>query len=222
MPSAEAAPSDCLAAPPWAGPHVFLWGLRRGAMRELHDAKAAARAEARARRAALAAAGASAAAELVQVFRCHLVLPRGAVVAGYCPIATELDPRPLLHHLVASGHRCALPVVVGRGRPLVFRAWTPQSVLEAGAFGVPVPPATAAELRPDVVLVPLLAFDRQGYRLGYGAGFYDRTLERLRAAGPVLAVGLGYAGQEVAAVPHDARDQPLNWIVTERAALKLR
>jgi 5-formyltetrahydrofolate cyclo-ligase len=113
----------------------------------------------------------------------------------------------------------ALPVVTARGLPLGFRRWRPGDVLVSGAFGLLVPGPSAEPVMPQLVLVPLLAFDRQGGRLGYGAGFYDRTLAVLRAAGPVIAIGVAYADQEVPAVPVEPHDQPLDWIATEREIL---
>ncbi len=163
-------------------------------------------------------AGAAALA-VAERFLAEVPLPAEPVVAAYAPIRDELDPLPLLARLHAAGRRCALPVVTGRDRPLGFRAWRPEAGLVAGPFGIAEPGPEAAALIPSVVIVPLLAFDRAGRRLGYGAGFYDRTLAALRRAGPVLAVGIGYAAQEVTAVPVDALDQPLDWIVTERAAM---
>ncbi len=141
----------------------------------------------------------------------------GTAVSGYWPIGDELDCRPLLHRLVAAGSVVGLPVVVARRAPLAFRAWTPGAAMAAGVLAIPVPAGDAAAVVPSVLIVPLLAFDRSGYRLGYGGGYYDRTLAALRASGgPVLAVGYGFAAQEVAAVPHDDTDQRLDWIVTER------
>lgn len=145
----------------------------------------------------------------------------GAVISGFWPFGPEIDLRPLLHRLHAAGHPIALPVVVRRGLPLIFRAWRPGQELIAGSFGVPRPDKDQPELTPAVLIVPLLAFDRLGYRLGYGGGFYDRTLERLRAQGPVLAVGVGFAAQEVPAVPRDATDQRLDWMVSEREAFPI-
>ena len=138
----------------------------------------------------------------------------GAVVSGFWPMGEEIDVRPLLIQLHSRGYRCALPVVTPKGTPLVFRAWAPDDVLEAGGFGTSHPPATQGEVTPDVALVPLLAFDVAGYRLGYGGGYYDRTLEKLRG-GRVLAVGVAYSFQQIEAVPHGPQDQRLDWIVTE-------
>jgi 5-formyltetrahydrofolate cyclo-ligase len=187
------------------------------------DAKRALRAEARARRRAAAAAlpPAQAGAAAAENFFGAIPVPAGAVVSGYWPMADEMDPRPILHRLAAAGHVIGLPVVIGRGAPLVFRRWHPGTDLVAGTFGVMTPGPEAPEVVPRVVLVPLLAFDRAGYRLGYGGGFYDRTLEALRAKGEVLAVGLGYACQEVAAVPREPTDQRLDWLVTERAVIRV-
>ena len=144
----------------------------------------------------------------------------GMVVSGYWPMGDEIDPRPLLALLAAAGCRVALPVVTGPGRCLDFRAWTPGDPLEPGPFGTSHPPAASPPLRPELLLVPLLAFDRRGWRLGYGGGFYDRTLAALRRDGGALAVGVAFAVQEVAAVPHDQYDQPLDGLATEVGAFR--
>jgi 5-formyltetrahydrofolate cyclo-ligase len=147
------------------------------------------------------------------------------VVSAFWPLADELDTRPLIAALAARGHRIGLPVVVKRGQPLLFRQWTPETVLVQGSFRVMTPPPESPEVVPSLLIVPLLAFDRAGYRLGYGGGFYDRTLHNLRTAartgGKVLAVGVALSAQEVPAVPRDETDQPLDWIVTEREAFAL-
>ena len=144
------------------------------------------------------------------------------IVAGYWPVGGEIDPRPLLTELIALGASCALPVTTARDAPLRFRRWTPETVLVADALGVLAPPTTAAEIDPDLFLLPLLAFDRLGRRLGQGAGCYDRTLTDLRARSrPALAVGLAFSVQEMALVPAEAHDQPLDWVVTDRFALRL-
>lgn len=148
--------------------------------------------------------------------------PSACVVSAYWPIGSEIDPRPLMIHLHEDGHPMALPVTPARGNPLAFRAWRPDDTLEAAGFGTRVPLAFQPELTPRVLIVPLLAFDRAGYRLGYGGGYYDRTLARLRQAGAVLAVGVAYAAQEVAAVPRDGSDQPVDWIVTEAESICVR
>jgi 5-formyltetrahydrofolate cyclo-ligase len=190
---------------------------------ELLRIKTEARALAKQRRAEAAASAGHAAAEAVAERVAGLLagFPKATVVAGYWPIGTELDVRHTLSHLDLIGFGCALPVVVARGEPLVFRTWTPQTPMERSGLGILAPAATVPEVDPDVLLAPLLAFDRAGYRLGYGAGFYDRTLERLRRSKRVTAIGIGFAGQEVGSVPRDQYDQPLDWLVTERFALKI-
>ncbi len=147
-------------------------------------------------------------------------LPAGAV-GGYWPLGSELDARPALLHLRRSGRLAALPVSGARGTALVFRDWDPEEALVAGRYGIHEPGAGRAVVRPSVLLVPLLSFDRTGHRLGYGAGYYDRTLDTLRAAGPVLAVGVAFAVQEVGAVPCADHDERLDWIVTERETLRI-
>lgn len=143
-----------------------------------------------------------------------LVADRVGAVAGYVPVRSEIDPRPALARLAALDRPVALPVVLAPDQPLVFRRWHPDQPLVPGAYGIAAPGPDAAPLDPTVLLVPLLAFDRRGYRLGYGGGFYDRTLFSLRSHGPVLAVGVAFAAQEVPAVPAAPFDQPLDGIVT--------
>ncbi len=170
------------------------------------------------RKAAFAAdAGGRLAARFLAAHR----LPPGTAVSAYWPKGSELDPRPLLHRLDADGQICLLPVVVGRGQPLLFRRWRPGSRLLEAGFKVMTPGPEAAEGVPSLVLCPLLAFDRRGYRLGYGGGYYDRTLRRLRRAGTVTAIGIGFAAQEVPEVPTDATDQRLDGILTEAGPIPL-
>ncbi len=146
-----------------------------------------------------------------------LGIGRGSVVAGYWPIDTEIDVRPLLARLHERDVGCALPVVVGRDAPLLFRRWCPEDELEAGAHGTWHPRPSRETLRPRILFVPLLAFDRTGYRLGHGGGYYDRTLAALRAEGPTTAIGAAYAIQRADHVPRGPRDQPLDWVVTEES-----
>ncbi len=144
-----------------------------------------------------------------------------AVLAGYWPMRNEFDVRPLLTNLHNSGHTCGLPVVVADDQPLIFREWNPKTVLQSAAFGAMAPPQNAPVIMPDVLLVPLLAFDDHGYRLGYGGGFFDRTLAHIRRFRmDILAVGIAYAEQHVDAVPHQPHDQRLDWVVTEEGALQ--
>lgn len=146
-------------------------------------------------------------------------LPPATVASGYLPIRSELDPRPLMAHLDAAGWDLALPVVTAANSPLIFRAYSLGDSLARGRFDTEVPAEHKQELQPQLLLVPLLAFDRSGYRLGYGGGFYDRTLSGLRAQDDVLAVGVAFAEQEIEQVPKDAMDHRLDWIVTEREAI---
>ncbi len=142
----------------------------------------------------------------------------GRVLSGYMPMRSEIDPLPAM--AAHEGPVC-VPVIAGRGLPLRFREWSPDAALEEGPFGARVP-ASGAWLEPEILIVPLLAFDRRGFRLGYGGGFYDRTLARLRARGPRLALGFAYAAQEVEAVPVEETDQPLDLIVTEAGVITPR
>ncbi len=139
---------------------------------------------------------------------------RRRVIASYRPQGSELDPGPLVEAFVADGWQAALPRAADRESPLTFHA--ADSPLAPDAFGIPAPLPTSPRLTPDLVIVPVLAFDRFGGRLGQGAGCYDRTIAALRAAGPVRVIGLAYAGQEVDRVPTDAHDQGLDGILTDK------
>lgn len=142
------------------------------------------------------------------------------IVSGFHPFRSEINILPLMERLHAEGFRTALPIVPGQGVPLIFRAWNPGDEMGKGEWDIPVPLATAPEVLPDVLLVPLLSFDRRGFRLGYGGGFYDRTLAKLRALKPVTAIGTAYAGQEVAEVPRGEYDVALDWVLTEEGPIK--
>jgi 5-formyltetrahydrofolate cyclo-ligase len=142
------------------------------------------------------------------------------IVSGFIPFSTEIDTRPLLAKLAASGNKTCAPVVIHNNEPLEFRVWVPGDETVPGRWKIPVPPETAEVVDPDVLLVPLLSFDRAGYRLGYGGGFYDRTLEKLRNVKPVIAVGVGYSAQEVETVIRGEHDQPLDWILTETGPIR--
>jgi 5-formyltetrahydrofolate cyclo-ligase len=136
------------------------------------------------------------------------------IVSGFASLPEELNVWPLLRRLSRTGVPLALPVVARKGQPLVFRAWVPGDLMNKGVWDIPEPKADKPVLEPDLLLVPLLAFDIHGRRLGYGGGFYDRTLARLRALKPILAVGLAYDEQRVDAVPHLDYDQRLDWVLT--------
>jgi 5-formyltetrahydrofolate cyclo-ligase len=179
----------------------------------LSEAKAAARKSARLQRAGLVSADAPQLLADALLAKCPP--PAGAIIAGYWPMGEEMDPRPLMLALASRGHALALPVTPPRGQPLTFRAWAPGAALRAGPMGTSEPFA-GDELRPDILLVPLLAFDRAGRRLGYGGGYYDRTLAALPGA---KAIGIAYAGQEMAEVPAGPQDFRLPLIATEAGVI---
>ncbi len=183
--------------------------------------KQALRRDSLARRAAIPeATRKTAAAALAERALAFLELPKPVAVSGYYPFGDELDILPLLRRLIADGHSVGLPVT-RKGQPLTFRAWTPETKLVRGAMGIPAPPDDAPEVTPVVLLVPLAAFDARGYRVGYGGGFYDRTLAKLRAAGPVTAVGMAFAEQQVDRVPNEPHDEPLDWMLTPDGAFRV-
>ncbi|HMT14743.1 MAG TPA: 5-formyltetrahydrofolate cyclo-ligase [Aestuariivirga sp.] len=142
------------------------------------------------------------------------------VVSGFHAFGDEITVLPLLAKLAQAGWITCLPVVVKKGQPLEFRAWAPGEALVPGRWNIPQPPEGATVVEPDVLLVPLLAFDRQGYRLGYGGGFYDRTLAGLRAHKSITAIGVAFAAQEVQAVPRESFDEKLDYIMTERECFR--
>ena len=183
--------------------------------------KRAERTRALARRAAaFAAHGPSAGARLAEHGLSFLEVAPGAIVSGFSAIRDEIDAGPLLSRLHAAGHPLALPVMEGKGLPLVFRAWSPGDAMGKVQWGIAEPLPDKQVLDPDIVLVPLLAFDAAGHRLGYGGGFYDRTLARLRAIKPVVAVGIAYDELKVDAVPHRSYDEPLDWVLTPSGPIR--
>jgi 5-formyltetrahydrofolate cyclo-ligase len=172
------------------------------------------------RAAVFAARGPAAAAALAKQVETMLGAVPPAIIAGYWPIGSELDCRPALARLHAAGHALALPVAGQRGDRLVFRRWAPGEPLEQGPFGTfhPLPSAAVAEA--DIVLVPLLAFDRRGHRLGYGAAYYDRTLNGLRAGRTITAWGLAFDEQEIDQVPAEPTDARLDGVITDKRLLR--
>ncbi len=132
----------------------------------------------------------------------------------------EIDVLPALSALRESGHDIAMPVVVARGRPLQFRRWRPDDPLEDGPLGTKHPCESAPAVQPNVLIVPLLGYDRRGYRLGYGGGYYDRTVAALRSVQEILAIGVGFADQEVAEIPRGPQDEAMDWIVTPQEAFR--
>ncbi len=183
-------------------------------------AKTAIRAAVLARRAGVPAEVREAFAQRLATIGPSLVRRNGeapdGIVSVYHPIRDEVDTVPLFDALLREGFVTALPVTVARREPLRFYIWRPGDPVAPGRWTIPEPLPTAPEVDPDVLFVPLAAFDRRGFRLGYGAGFYDASLNRLRARKPVLAVGVAYAVQEVEAVPCEAHDEPLDAVITER------
>ena len=159
-----------------------------------------------------------AAVGLLEMWRLERPVRAPAVVSGFWPMAEELDIRPLMIELFEQGCRLALPVVVAKKQPLVFRAWRPGDSLEAGVFGTLHPSPQCDVVEPDALIVPLLACDEEGWRLGYGGGFYDRTLEGLRARKMITAIGVGFNAQIVPDVPHGPEDQRLDWLLTDKRA----
>lgn len=143
---------------------------------------------------------------------------RGVPLAGYAQMRTEIDPTPAMEEAAAHGPVC-LPVIEAAGQPLKFRAWTPGCAMIAGAFGAHIP-EEGDWITPEILIVPLVAFSRAGGRLGYGGGFYDRTLEQLRAHKPTLAIGFAYAEQELPDLPLEPTDQPLDLIVTQHGVIE--
>jgi 5-formyltetrahydrofolate cyclo-ligase len=150
-------------------------------------------------------------------------LPAGlqpGIISGFHPYRSEISVLELFGRLVVEGWITALPVVVAKNQPLIFRRWAPGEALLSGKWDIQIPAGTADEVLPDVLLVPMLAFDSRGFRLGYGGGFYDRTLAKLRLAKKIVAIGVAYAAQETDDVPHDGHDQPMDWIMTEEKTFK--
>jgi 5-formyltetrahydrofolate cyclo-ligase len=184
-------------------------------------AKEEVRREALARRAPLASSVPELSRRLAQVFVDHIPIPAGAVVSAYFAIGDEADPAPLLELLRARGRKIALPRVVGRGKPLDFHLVEAGAELVRGGFGLSEPHRDWPKVEPDVLAVPLLAFDASGYRIGYGAGFYDRTLQKLRASKNIVAAGYAFSVQEFPDLPHDENDQRLDWMATEKGARRL-
>jgi 5-formyltetrahydrofolate cyclo-ligase len=188
----------------------------------IEQQKAELRREAAARRDALPAEERRAAAEAVAARAFPLPIAPGAIVSGFMPFRSEINPLPLMQKLAGAGALLALPRILGRGLPLSMRAWEFGAPLERGQWGLREPRADAPEVDPDILIVPLLAFDRAGYRIGFGAGYYDMTLTALRARKTITAVGIAFAAQEVPVVPRTERDARLDLVLTEREAIDWR
>ena len=201
------------------GPHL----LTTGSMRIDQSArleKSAIRTAALAARCAVRPDEATAFASRLAQLGPSLARDHGAqVVSAYWPIGDEVSTLPMLEALDGAGFAVALPVTGRIGEILVFRQWRHGDRMEQGRMAIPVPSLSAAVLQPDLLFVPLAAFDRGGHRIGYGAGFYDRSLAALRAQKRVIAVGIGYASQEVPIVPHETHDEALDMLVTDREVI---
>ena len=182
-------------------------------------AKAELRRAAIVRRDALPAAERELAAETIAAREFPLEIASGTVVSGYFPMKSEISPIPLLRKLAALGAQLVLPVVAGKGKPLIMRAWRLGEPLVAGTWGIREPGPEAPEVEPDILIVPLLAFDRHGHRIGYGAGYYDLTIAKLREKKPVVAAGIAFSAQEIVAVPTTPSDVRLDLVLTEREAI---
>ncbi|MEJ6394020.1 5-formyltetrahydrofolate cyclo-ligase [Gymnodinialimonas sp. 2305UL16-5] len=182
------------------------------------DAKAAARKTAFAARKAAHAEAAHHIVRATEHMRAAIGPAADRIIAGYMPIRTEIDPIPAMTALHAQGATLGVPVILGNGQPLTFREWHPGCALVEGPFGAQIP-AEGATVVPDTLIVPLVGFDAALNRLGYGGGFYDRTLDLLRQAAPTRAIGFAYAAQELPKIPQEPTDQPLDALVTERGVL---
>jgi len=189
---------------------------------ETQSQKAALRAQALARRNALPAAARAAAADAIAARVFPVKVVAGMIIAGFSPMKTEINPIPLLRKLADAGASLALPAIAGRGKPLIMRGWHIGAPLASGQWGIHEPTPEAAEVDPDILIVPLACFDRAGHRIGYGAGYYDMTINALRAHKPVIAIGIAYAAQEIAQVPATTRDARLDLVLTERETIDFR
>jgi len=175
-----------------------------------------------ARRDALPAAERAAAAAAIAARPLPVAVPVGAIVSGFSPLKSEINPVPLMRAFATAGAGLALPAIAGKGKPLTMRAWTFGAPLVAGVWGIREPGPQAPEVFPDILIVPLLVFDRAGHRIGYGAGYYDMTIARLRGVKSVIAIGIAYAAQEVDLVPATPRDAALDLVLTEREIIDCR
>jgi 5-formyltetrahydrofolate cyclo-ligase len=189
---------------------------------DIAELKSSIRRAAVARRDALPADARAKAAEVIAARPFPIALKPGGVVSGFSPLKSEINPIALMRKLSDAGAQLALPVVAGRGKPLIMRAWNFGAPLASGVWGIREPMPDAPEVAPDILLVPLLAFDCAGHRIGYGAGYYDMTIAKFRAIKPIVAVGIAYAAQEIDAVPTTPRDARLDLVLTEREVIDFR
>lgn len=188
----------------------------------ISDQKAALRTAALALRDVLPAAVRQAAAETIAGRTFPLAIKPGMIVSGFSPMKTEINPIPLMRKLADAGAQLALPAIAGRGLPLIMRAWKFGDPFKAGQWGIREPVPEAPPVDPDILIIPLAAFDRAGHRIGYGAGYYDMTIHALRTKKPVVAVGIAFAAQEIPQVPATERDARLDLVLTERETIDFR
>jgi len=184
--------------------------------------KIALRAAALTLRDALPAAERKAAAEIIAARPFPVPVKTGAIVSGLFPLKSEINPMPLMRKLAEAGAQLALPVIAGRGHPLIMRAWSFGAPLKAGQWGIREPTDEASEVAPDILIVPMACFDRAGHRIGYGAGYYDMTIRALRAKKRVTAIGIAFAAQEIPQIPATERDERLDLVLTEKEIIDLR
>jgi 5-formyltetrahydrofolate cyclo-ligase len=188
----------------------------------IEDDKAALRLQARARRDALPVDVRAAAAQAIAARLFPVAVAPGRIVSGFMPMGSEINPIPLMRKLAGFGAQLALPAVIGRGKPLAMRVFAFGETLARGIWGIREPAPDAPEVFPDILIVPLLAFDRSGHRIGYGAGYYDMTIAALRARKTIIACGLAFAAQEIPSVPTTPRDVRLDLVLTEREVIDCR
>lgn len=189
---------------------------------EIQNRKAELRTAALTLRDALPPAMRQAAAETVAKRPLPVPVKPGMIVSAFSPLKTEINPLPLLRKFAEAGASLALPCIAGRGHPLIMRAWAFGDAMASGQWGIREPMADAPEVAPDIVIVPLACFDRAGQRIGYGAGYYDMTLHKLRTQKPITAIGVAYASQETGRVPATERDERLDLVLTEREVIDFR
>jgi 5-formyltetrahydrofolate cyclo-ligase len=189
---------------------------------ETNSPKAQLREQALARRDALPVDERAAAAEAIATRPFPVTVTADMIVSGFSPMKTEINPLPLMRKAAQLGARLALPAIAGRGKPLIMRAYAFGDDLARGQWGIREPKAEAPDVAPDILIVPLVAFDRAGHRIGYGAGYYDMTINALRAEKKAVAMGIAFAAQEIASVPATERDARLDFVLTEREVIDLR
>ncbi len=185
------------------------------------EQKSALRASVLALRDAMPAASRQAAAEAIAARGLPVEVKPGAIVSGFMPMKTEINPLPLMRKLAGAGASLALPCIAGRGHPLIMRAYQFGDAFKSGQWGIREPMPEQPEVHPDILLVPLACFDRTGQRIGYGAGYYDRTIAALRARKPVTTIGLAFSVQEIPHVPATERDERLDFVLTEKETISL-